>query len=297
MAKSPKTKKKTKTAQKGAQAKNRVETKAIQFDAGSDGAAVAKKIWRAGIGAYLSAVETQAANGAAATSVPSVNFGALVAQGKQAESKLLKALGSKKERARLSKELKRLLKPAKDSTAERLQEVSDAISATDVQQREKLEERMRRMRETLGLQHFETKPKKAEKLNSKLDELEEQVAALIASSEPITHDVQARVERLSREIADGAAEAPKPKRAAPKQPETDGLGRLASPIGEADDLTQINGVGPALQKRLTEAGIFHFWQIAALSDDQIVRLELDISFVGRIQTQDWRAQAGELLTS
>ena len=39
---------------------------------------------------------------------------------------------------------------------------------------------------------------------------------------------------------------------------------LAAPRGAPDDLTKLNGVGPQLEKKLNEAGIFHYWQIAAM---------------------------------
>ena len=40
--------------------------------------------------------------------------------------------------------------------------------------------------------------------------------------------------------------------------------RLAAPRGAPDDLTKLNGVGPQLEKKLNEAGIFHYWQLAAM---------------------------------
>ncbi len=41
----------------------------------------------------------------------------------------------------------------------------------------------------------------------------------------------------------------------------------------ADDLTQLNGVGPAAAKKLAEAGIESFAALAALSDEQIAAIE------------------------
>ncbi|MCX8953389.1 50S ribosomal protein L21 [Ruegeria sp. NA] len=41
----------------------------------------------------------------------------------------------------------------------------------------------------------------------------------------------------------------------------------------ADDLTQLNGVGPAAAKKLVEAGIESFAALAALSDEQIAAIE------------------------
>ena len=75
----------------------------------------------------------------------------------------------------------------------------------------------------------------------------------------------------------------------------DDRGRLAAPQGEADDLKKIKGVGPAFEKKLHDAGIFHFWQIAALSADQVSSLEEELAFQGRMERDDWKGQAEALM--
>ena len=69
-------------------------------------------------------------------------------------------------------------------------------------------------------------------------------------------------------------------------------GRLAAPQGDADDLKQIKGVGPAFEKKLNEAGIFHFWQIASMTDDQLAALEEEVGTSGK--GADWKAEAEAL---
>ena len=66
---------------------------------------------------------------------------------------------------------------------------------------------------------------------------------------------------------------------------------LAKPKGVADDLTAINGVGPKLQTALNEAGIFHFWQIAGLTGEQIEALDNKLDFRGRMARDNWIKQA------
>ena len=44
---------------------------------------------------------------------------------------------------------------------------------------------------------------------------------------------------------------------------------LAAPRGAPDDLTKLNGVGPQLEKKLNEAGIFHYWQLAAMKPEDV----------------------------
>lgn len=47
----------------------------------------------------------------------------------------------------------------------------------------------------------------------------------------------------------------------------------AAAAAEGDDLTKLNGVGPAAAKKLVEAGLTTFAQIAALSEDAIAAID------------------------
>lgn len=67
--------------------------------------------------------------------------------------------------------------------------------------------------------------------------------------------------------------------------------------GAADDLTLIRGVGPALQQKLHEFGLYTLQQIAELSDVEIVELEAQIGARAGLTRNDWRAQAASLLQS
>jgi large subunit ribosomal protein L21 len=87
-----------------------------------------------------------------------------------------------------------------------------------------------------------------------------------------------------------------PKKEAPKAAASkalDARGRLDKPQGEADDLKKIKGVGKVLEGKLNAAGIFHFWQVAALLPEQITELEEEMSFPGRIERDEWVKQAEE----
>ena len=69
----------------------------------------------------------------------------------------------------------------------------------------------------------------------------------------------------------------------------------AAPPAEQDDLKLISGIGPVLEGKLNGAGITTYQQVAALSDDEIERLESDvINFSGRIHRDDWIGQAKSL---
>lgn len=65
--------------------------------------------------------------------------------------------------------------------------------------------------------------------------------------------------------------------------------------GERDDLKQIRGVGPAIEKTLNEMGIRRFEQVAAMSEYDINRIAHRLKgFHSRIYREDWIGQAREL---
>ena len=71
--------------------------------------------------------------------------------------------------------------------------------------------------------------------------------------------------------------------------------RLAAPRGAPDDLTKLAGVGPQLEKKLNEYGIFHYWQVAALSPADIDEVDAELKLGGRIQRDNWVEQARTLV--
>ena len=88
-------------------------------------------------------------------------------------------------------------------------------------------------------------------------------------------------------------DAPKAEAKADK-PKTDDRGRLAKAEGKADDLKKISGVGPAMEKKLNAAGIFHFWQVADLNKTQAQELDDEAGLGGRIERDEWVKQAKQL---
>ena len=69
---------------------------------------------------------------------------------------------------------------------------------------------------------------------------------------------------------------------------------LDAPEGEKDNLKLISGVGPVLEDKLNELGIFHFWQIAKFEARDIDLVNEAMAFPGRIERDDWIAQAKSL---
>jgi large subunit ribosomal protein L21 len=70
---------------------------------------------------------------------------------------------------------------------------------------------------------------------------------------------------------------------------------LEQAIGKADDLKLISGVGPAIEKKLNAAGIWHYWQVKALSDEDIAQVEQQAGVKGRPHRDDWMGQATDLM--
>ncbi|MFD1695646.1 50S ribosomal protein L21 [Roseibium aestuarii] len=76
------------------------------------------------------------------------------------------------------------------------------------------------------------------------------------------------------------------QKAAPKKAE--------AAAAEGDDLKQLDGAGPAAVKKLNEAGITTFAQIAAMSADDVARVEEETGLKGKFERGNWVEQAKEL---
>lgn len=62
-----------------------------------------------------------------------------------------------------------------------------------------------------------------------------------------------------------------------------------------EDLTKINGIGPYIEQKLNEIGIYNYQQISQFKDEDIrVLTELIDFFPGRIERDDWVGQADSL---
>jgi large subunit ribosomal protein L21 len=68
----------------------------------------------------------------------------------------------------------------------------------------------------------------------------------------------------------------------------------AAPAAGGDDLKKLSGVGPALEKKLHEAGVTTFAQVAAWTEEDVAAMDEKLSFKGRIEREGWIEQAKEL---
>lgn len=111
------------------------------------------------------------------------------------------------------------------------------------------------------------------------DEVEE-ILQRVQRAAPGSYDWIA--EPAAREAATPATSPSQREKPAPKK----------SKAAEADDLQQISGIGPAFERRLNEAGITRYGQLAALSPAEVrerTRLE---AWQGDVE--NWIAQAQAL---
>lgn len=117
---------------------------------------------------------------------------------------------------------------------------------------------------------------------------------------------RAALDGISRSQGDlgidiGASEAPMaeelPVETAPEatSEQTAKFERLAAPRGAPDDMSKLTGAGAELEQTLNDAGIFHYWQIAALTDEEAAALDTELKLNGKIVQNGWVAQARSYL--
>ena len=92
----------------------------------------------------------------------------------------------------------------------------------------------------------------------------------------------------------GAAEAPEAEEL-PASGDEVAFERLSAPRGAPDDLTKLGGLGPELEKKLNDAGIFHFWQFGAMTPADELKLDADLKLHGRIAREGWIDKARALV--
>jgi small subunit ribosomal protein S2 len=90
----------------------------------------------------------------------------------------------------------------------------------------------------------------------------------------------------------GAAAAPMIEDLPPEVPPA-GFQPLSGPRGVADDLKKLTGVSGAIEKKLNDLGIFHYWQIAELGGADAEKIGDEVGLPGRIE--GWIAQAKQFV--
>jgi len=70
---------------------------------------------------------------------------------------------------------------------------------------------------------------------------------------------------------------------------------LTAPRGAPDDLAKLPGAGPQIIKKLNDAGIFHFWQVASMTPADVEKVDHDLKLGGKIARDGWVDQAKTLV--
>ena len=116
-----------------------------------------------------------------------------------------------------------------------------------------------------------------------------QIAEILTGGAKPTKKAAAKKDAAAKK--EGKAETP--KKAVEQKAEAARGPLFEAATGEGDELTRIKGIGPVAAKDLNAEGITTFAQIAALTDDEIARIDEHMPF-SAAQISDWRDQAKDL---
>jgi predicted flap endonuclease-1-like 5' DNA nuclease len=112
--------------------------------------------------------------------------------------------------------------------------------------------------------------------------------------------IETEIDRLGKRLSRPGQSSSKSTRAPapPKRQSGQPTILSAALYGKKDDLKNISGVGPKLERLLNKNGVYYFWQVATWShsDIDIIDERLD-AFKGRISRDDWVSQAEQLRKS
>lgn len=109
-----------------------------------------------------------------------------------------------------------------------------------------------------------------------------------ASEEPMAEELPANDDAGPASVATDALD---PADVALLAESTEHFELLAAPRGAPDDLTKLNGAGPQIVQKLNDAGIYHYWQIAAMTPEDVAKVDSDLKLNGRIDRDSWVSQA------
>jgi len=124
--------------------------------------------------------------------------------------------------------------------------------------------------------------------------IEEEIETLITT---VSEETESEIEILTEEATQNAVEALAKVEEIPEEKEEAEKPELLDAPREdtKDALTQIKGIGPKVEEKLNEAGIYHFEQIANWSESNIQWLEIHTTFAHRAKKDLWVNQAKALI--
>ena len=149
--------------------------------------------------------------------------------------------------------------------------------------------------------HSDTSSHAVSKLQDQIDNADDDDAAMEEEPEAVEEFAAAESDLIGADVFVGDESVNKPD--ADLETSAEELTGTARRIvdedtgstDDKDDLKQIKGVGPAIEKTLNELGIFSFNQIAEISEYEIDRVAQRLKgFRSRIYREDWIGQARDL---
>jgi predicted flap endonuclease-1-like 5' DNA nuclease len=133
----------------------------------------------------------------------------------------------------------------------------------------------------------------AQQIQARIDDIERLEADTAERSKKIS-DLKKRLESLSRSRKKAGTIRRAPKTANTRKRE------IPAPLFEApnerDDLKQIHGIGPVLEKTLNQIGVTTYRQLASFNEDDILRVTEALGIIpNRIERDDWVGGARKAL--
>ncbi|MBX3582804.1 MAG: 50S ribosomal protein L21 [Rhizobiaceae bacterium] len=127
--------------------------------------------------------------------------------------------------------------------------------------------------------------KKRRRQNSKRRRGHRQYETTVRIDEILIGGAKPSKKASAKKAEEKAADAPKAKPAKAKAAKADVV----------DDISLISGIGDVLKGKMTDAGYGTLTSISKLKKAEIAKLDEDLSLGGRIEREEWVAQAKELL--
>lgn len=113
----------------------------------------------------------------------------------------------------------------------------------------------------------------------------------LAATRRVAEGRRAEIERLQDQLAEleqaGRAASADEIEGEPPEP-------IPAPAAP-DDLKQISGIGPGIERTLNGLGVYRFHQIAAFTPDNVAWVDHHLRFKGRIAREKWIEQARTLV--
>lgn len=145
---------------------------------------------------------------------------------------------------------------------------------------------------------------KLSRLELENSNLKSEINSIKGDSSPITfiddevgNNDDIEIEDVAEEYADDLIMDPDQRASLARQQLQSAFGSriLVADAADKDDLKKINGIGPFIEQKLNDIGIYKFSQISQFDEDLINQITDAIQFFpGRIKRDDWVGQANKL---